>query len=169
MRRADFHYDLPSDLIAQRPAPARSASRLLHLHGPSGATRDLAFLDLPSLLRRGDLLVFNDTRVIPARIVGTKPTGGQVEILLERVLGERGMHPATGRSVRARAERGAVAVLRTVRRDAATAVHRTRERRDRREPLSNDLCARTGCRGRADRRTAFRRARVGSMRIDGGA
>ncbi|NLG74926.1 MAG: tRNA preQ1(34) S-adenosylmethionine ribosyltransferase-isomerase QueA [Xanthomonadaceae bacterium] len=89
MRRADFHYDLPSDLIAQRPAPARSASRLLHLHGPSGATRDLAFLDLPSLLRRGDLLVFNDTRVIPARIVGTKPTGGQVEILLERVLGER--------------------------------------------------------------------------------
>lgn len=89
MRRADFHYELPSELIAQRPAPTRGGSRLLHLHGPSGALRDLAFADFPALLRSGDLLVFNDTRVIPARVVGAKPTGGQVEILLERVLGER--------------------------------------------------------------------------------
>ena len=89
MRRADFHYDLPSELIAQRPAPTRAGSRLLHLTGPTAALHDLAFADLPSLLRSGDLLVFNDTRVVPARVVGAKPTGGQVEILLERVLGER--------------------------------------------------------------------------------
>src|SRR5690606_38994377 len=88
MRRADFYYELPSELIAQRPAPNRTDSRLLHLHGPTGAVRDLFFRDLPTLLRRGDLLVFNDTKVIPARITGRKPTGGQVEILLERVLTE---------------------------------------------------------------------------------
>lgn len=86
MRRADFHYDLPPELIAQRPAPSRAGSRLLHLDGVSGSLRDLEFASLPALLRRGDLLVFNDTKVIPARILGTKPTGGQVEILLERVL-----------------------------------------------------------------------------------
>jgi S-adenosylmethionine:tRNA ribosyltransferase-isomerase len=89
MRRADFHYELPEELIAQQPAPSRSGSRLLHLHGGSQALRDLRSTDLPSLLRPGDLLVFNDTRVIPARIFGSKPTGGQVEILLERVLDER--------------------------------------------------------------------------------
>lgn len=88
MRRTDFHYDLPEELIAQQPAPTRTASRLLHLRR-SGAIRDLQFIDLPSLLRAGDLLVFNDTRVVPARIRGTKPTGGQVEILLERVLDAR--------------------------------------------------------------------------------
>jgi S-adenosylmethionine:tRNA ribosyltransferase-isomerase len=88
MRRADFHYDLPEELIAQRPTAVRSGSRLLHVQR-SGALQDLRFLDLPSLLRAGDVLVFNDTRVIPARIHGIKPTGGQVEILLERVLGER--------------------------------------------------------------------------------
>jgi len=86
MRRADFAYDLPEDLIAQRPPIARSGSRLLHLEHASARVRDLRFTDLPSLLRTGDLLVFNDTRVIPARIIGNKPTGGQVEILLERVL-----------------------------------------------------------------------------------
>jgi len=89
MRRADFAYDLPGDLIAQRPPIARSGSRLLHLERASARLRDLQFTDLPSLLRAGDLLVFNDTRVIPARIVGSKPTGGQVEILLERVLDGR--------------------------------------------------------------------------------
>lgn len=89
MRRADFHYELPDELIAQQPALSRSGSRLLHLHGASKALRDLRFTDLPSLLRPGDLLVFNDTRVIPARIFGSKPTGGHVEILLERVLDER--------------------------------------------------------------------------------
>jgi S-adenosylmethionine:tRNA ribosyltransferase-isomerase len=85
MRRSSFAYDLPPDLIAQRPPPQRSASRLLHLAG-AGGRADLQFTDFPSLLRPGDLLVFNDTRVVPARVLGTKPTGGQVEILLERVL-----------------------------------------------------------------------------------
>lgn len=86
MRRADFHYELPEELIAQQPAPVRAGSRLLHLHAPTATLRDLQFLNFPTLLRPGDLLVFNDTRVIPARIRGAKPTGGQVEILLERVL-----------------------------------------------------------------------------------
>src|SRR5678815_4316618 len=86
MRRADFAYHLPEDLIAQRPPIERSGSRLLHLDHAAARLRDLRFTDLPALLRAGDLLVFNDTRVIPARIVGSKPTGGQVEILLERVL-----------------------------------------------------------------------------------
>src|SRR5688500_13057623 len=85
MRRSSFAYDLPPDLIAQRPPPQRSASRLLHLAG-AGGRADLQFTDFPSLLRPGDLLVFNVTRVVPARVLGTKPTGGQVEILLERVL-----------------------------------------------------------------------------------
>lgn len=89
MRRADFAYDLPEDLIAQRPPIERSGSRLLHLERATARLHDLQFKDLPALLRAGDLLVFNDTRVIPARIVGSKPTGGQVEILLERVLDGR--------------------------------------------------------------------------------
>jgi S-adenosylmethionine:tRNA ribosyltransferase-isomerase len=87
MKRSDFHYELPEELIAQRPAPERSASRLLQLAG--NALRDLRFADFPTLLRPGDLLVFNDTRVIPARVIGAKPTGGQVEILLERALDSR--------------------------------------------------------------------------------
>src|SRR6185295_5857819 len=86
MRRADFAYDLPEDLIAQRPPIERSGSRLLHLERATARLHDLRFTDLPALLRAGDLLVFNDTRVIPARVLGSKPTGGQVEILLERVL-----------------------------------------------------------------------------------
>lgn len=85
MRRSDFAYELPAELIAQRPAAQRSGSRLLCLKR-SGEPADLQFLDLPGLLRPGDLLVFNDTRVIPARVLGAKPTGGQVEILLERIL-----------------------------------------------------------------------------------
>jgi S-adenosylmethionine:tRNA ribosyltransferase-isomerase len=85
MRRSDFAYDLPVDLIAQHPPLHRAGGRLLHV--PSAAPlQDLKFTDFPGLLRAGDLLVFNDTRVIPARVHGTKPTGGQVEILLERVL-----------------------------------------------------------------------------------
>lgn len=88
MRRSDFAYDLPVELIAQRPPTERSGSRLLHLCASAGQ-QDLQFVDFPSLLRPGDLLVFNDTRVIPARVVGAKPTGGQVEILLERVLDDR--------------------------------------------------------------------------------
>ncbi len=87
MRREDFHFELPPELIAQRPTPLRSASRLLALDGASGAYRDLAFRDLPQLLAAGDLLVFNDTRVIPARVFGRKSSGGRIELLLERVLG----------------------------------------------------------------------------------
>ena len=86
---ADFHFDLPPELIAQRPLAERTASRLLALSGADGSLRDLQMLDLPQLLRRGDLLVFNDTRVVPARLSGRKPTGGQVEMLLERTAGER--------------------------------------------------------------------------------
>ena len=85
MRKSDFHYSLPPALIAQHPAPARSASRLLHLDGASGAVRDLRFTDVASLLQAGDLLVFNDTRVIPARLFGQKDSGGRVEVLIERV------------------------------------------------------------------------------------
>jgi S-adenosylmethionine:tRNA ribosyltransferase-isomerase len=87
MRRSDFAYELPEELIAQRPASARGASRLLHVAPVS--LLDLQFSDFPSLLRPGDLLVFNDTRVIPARVVGVKPSGGRVEILLERILSAR--------------------------------------------------------------------------------
>jgi S-adenosylmethionine:tRNA ribosyltransferase-isomerase len=88
VRKSDFAYDLPPDLIAQHPPPARADARLLRLDGASGALTDLVFRDLPRLLRAGDLLVFNDTRVLPARIHGRKDTGGQVELLVERVLDE---------------------------------------------------------------------------------
>jgi S-adenosylmethionine:tRNA ribosyltransferase-isomerase len=87
MRRTDFHFELPEELIAQRPTAERSASRMLAL-GPDGARRDLGFRDLPSLLTAADLLVFNDTRVVPARVSGVKDSGGKIEILLERALTE---------------------------------------------------------------------------------
>jgi S-adenosylmethionine:tRNA ribosyltransferase-isomerase len=82
----DFHFDLPPELIAQEPIEPRSASRLLALDAARGTLRDLKFSDLPDLLAPNDLLVFNDTRVIPARAHGVKESGGRVEILLERVL-----------------------------------------------------------------------------------
>jgi len=85
MRRTDFSYDLPVDLIAQHPPLKRAGGRLLHIPRVE-PLQDLRFTDFPDLLKAGDLLVFNDTRVIPARVHGVKPTGGQVEILLERVL-----------------------------------------------------------------------------------
>lgn len=86
VRRDDFTYHLPEELIAQTPLPERSASRLLVLDGPTGASSDRNVRDLPSLLRAGDLLVFNDTRVVAARLAGEKPSGGRVEIFLERAL-----------------------------------------------------------------------------------
>lgn len=89
MRRADFSYPLPAELIADRPLPRRGASRLLVLDGASGAIRDLAFDDLGTLLQPGDLLVLNDTRVLPARLRGRKASGGACEILLERLLDAR--------------------------------------------------------------------------------
>ncbi len=83
---SDFSFDLPPELIAQFPAEPRSASRLLHVDGMRH--EDLAFTGLPALLRTGDLLVFNDTRVIKARVFAQKETGGKVELLIERIVGE---------------------------------------------------------------------------------
>ncbi len=88
MRRTDYAYQLPEHLIAQQPLAERSASRLLSLDGKTGERADLNFTDLPSLMRPGDLLVLNDTRVVPARLSARKPTGGAVEIMLERILSE---------------------------------------------------------------------------------
>lgn len=88
MKRTDFHYELPPDLIAQSPLAQRSASRLLRFDKQSGALSDHLFSELPGLLNAGDLLVFNNTRVIPARLFGHKASGGRVEILVERILGE---------------------------------------------------------------------------------
>lgn len=87
MRKSDFSYDLPPELIAQHPLPERSASRLLCLEGASAAVTHRHFTDLPDLLRPDDLLVFNNTRVIPARLWGRKASGGRVEILIERLTG----------------------------------------------------------------------------------
>ncbi len=84
---ADFDFELPAELIAQHPAPERSASRLLDGTGPTPVDR--VFRELPSLLSPGDLLVFNDTRVIKARLLGAKASGGAVEALVERVLPPR--------------------------------------------------------------------------------
>ena len=89
MLTRDFFYDLPPGLIAQRPAEARSASRLLCVDGGTAALDDRQFSELPGLLRANDLLVMNDTRVIPARLHGRKDSGGRVELLIERVLDER--------------------------------------------------------------------------------
>lgn len=86
MRKSDFFFELPEDLIAQHPLPERSAGRLLCLDGTTGEIDDRMFIELPELLRPGDLLVFNDTKVMPARLFGRKASGGRVEILVERVL-----------------------------------------------------------------------------------
>jgi S-adenosylmethionine:tRNA ribosyltransferase-isomerase len=87
MKRTDFHYELPPELIAQRPLAERSASRLLLLDGQTGAVKHGRFPDLLDQLAPADLLVFNNTRVIPARLWGRKETGGRVEILIERLTG----------------------------------------------------------------------------------
>jgi S-adenosylmethionine:tRNA ribosyltransferase-isomerase len=86
MRPADFSYQLPQALIAQYPSPTRTQSRLLVLDATSGAVRDKQVHELPSLLSPGDLLVFNDTRVVKARLCATKSTGAKVEVLVERVI-----------------------------------------------------------------------------------
>ena len=88
LRRQDFHFDLPAELIAQHPPARRGDSRLLTLDGATGALGDRWFRELPELLHPGDLLVFNDTRVIPARLFGRKASGGRIEILVERLLDE---------------------------------------------------------------------------------
>lgn len=85
MKKSDFYYDLPSELIAQKPLPQRSASRMLRLERATGCVRDDLFQSLIDVLCPGDLLVFNNTRVIPARLFAHKRTGGRVEILIERI------------------------------------------------------------------------------------
>jgi S-adenosylmethionine:tRNA ribosyltransferase-isomerase len=89
MKVSDFEFDLPEHLIAQYPLPERSASRLLALDRRTGAWADRRFRDLPELLDEGDLLVFNNTRVVPARLEARKASGGRVEILLERMASDR--------------------------------------------------------------------------------
>ena len=89
MLRRDFHFELPSELIAQHPPARRGASRLVCLDGATGEWADRMFADLPRLLRPGDLLVCNDTRVIPARLHGRKQSGGRVELLVERLLDDQ--------------------------------------------------------------------------------
>ena len=86
MLRKDFHFDLPDELIAQNPAVSRRGSRLMIVN-PNNAFEHRRFFDLSEYLQPGDLLVFNDTKVIPARLFGEKHTGGKVEILVERVTG----------------------------------------------------------------------------------
>jgi S-adenosylmethionine:tRNA ribosyltransferase-isomerase len=88
LKRNTFHFELPPELIAQEPLALRTDSRLLQLYQADGRVADRSFRDLPGLLRAGDLLVFNDTRVIPARLFGRKETGGRVEVMLERLLSD---------------------------------------------------------------------------------
>jgi S-adenosylmethionine:tRNA ribosyltransferase-isomerase len=86
MKIQDFDFTLPPELIAQFPAEQRTDSRLLHLDSPCGSVEDAMFADLPRFLMAGDVMVFNDTRVIKARLLGVKDTGGRVEVMVERVL-----------------------------------------------------------------------------------
>ena len=88
MRTLDFDFYLPDALIAQHPTTTRSASRLLHLDGNSGLLQDKAFSDFVDLLSKDDLIVFNDTRVIKARLFGQKSTGGAIELMVERILND---------------------------------------------------------------------------------
>ncbi len=86
MRTTDFDFYLPDELIAQFPATERTASKLLKLDGKTGQLSDEKFIDLPQFIAPGDLLVFNNTKVIKARLAGAKATGGQIEALIERVI-----------------------------------------------------------------------------------
>lgn len=89
MRVADFSFDLPDELIARYPMAQRNASRLLTLDGNSGALGDKQFTELLEMINPGDLMVFNNTRVIPARMFGQKASGGKLEILVERMLDDK--------------------------------------------------------------------------------
>jgi len=88
MRTEDFNFYLPDALIAQHPTADRTASRMLHLNSSKGELADKMFINLPEHLQAGDLLVFNDTRVIKARLFGAKHTGGNVEVMIERVINQ---------------------------------------------------------------------------------
>jgi len=98
LKKSDFQYQLPEELIAQAPLAERSASRLMIVPPAPAALQDLHVRDLPELLAPGDLLVFNDTRVIPARLFGHKASGGRVEILIERLLGAQQARAQIGAS-----------------------------------------------------------------------
>ncbi|CAH0990797.1 S-adenosylmethionine:tRNA ribosyltransferase-isomerase [Sinobacterium norvegicum] len=100
MKLSDFHFDLPDELIARYPTAERTDSRLLRLHGDSGALEHLGFKALLDQVDAGDLLVFNNTRVIPARLYGQKESGGKLEILVERVLDQHSVlaHMRSSRS-----------------------------------------------------------------------
>ena len=88
MRKSDFYFDLPEELIAQTPLERRDSSRLLHLDKVTGALEHRHFYELLDYLREGDCMVFNDSRVLPARLIGSRPTGGSVELVLLRDLGD---------------------------------------------------------------------------------
>ncbi|HEY1033399.1 MAG TPA: tRNA preQ1(34) S-adenosylmethionine ribosyltransferase-isomerase QueA [Pseudoxanthomonas sp.] len=98
MKKSDFHFELPEALIAQAPLPERSASRLLVVPPGEAPFVDCHVRDLPEWVRPGDLLVFNDTRVIPARLFGQKESGGRVEILIERLLPDNAARAQVGAS-----------------------------------------------------------------------
>ena len=89
MRTEDFNFYLPDTLIAQHPTSDRTASRMLYLNSLNGELSDKMFINLPDYLQAGDLLIFNDTRVIKARLFGVKDTGGNVEVLIERVINQQ--------------------------------------------------------------------------------
>jgi S-adenosylmethionine:tRNA ribosyltransferase-isomerase len=109
MRLDEFDYELPQELIAQVPAGERGGSRLLHLDGKTGELADRRFRDVLDLAAPGDVVVMNDTRVIKARLIGTKKTGGRVEVMVERVLGRGEVLAQIGANHPTRA--GAVLVL----------------------------------------------------------
>jgi S-adenosylmethionine:tRNA ribosyltransferase-isomerase len=88
MKLSDFYFDLPEQLIAKHPTEQRTQSRLLHLDGNAGTVSHEKFSDILDLIHPGDLLIFNNTRVIPARLHGTKASGGKVEVLIERILND---------------------------------------------------------------------------------
>lgn len=88
MKRTDFSFELPEELIAQTPLERRDASRLMHLDKNTGEVEHAHFYDLPRYLRKGDCLVLNDSRVLPARLIGARSSGGLVELVLLRDLGE---------------------------------------------------------------------------------
>ena len=88
MKKSDFYFDLPKELIAQTPLDQRDQSKMMHIDKNTGAVEHRHFYELPDMLHEGDCLVLNDSRVLPARLIGTRPTGGNVEVLLLRDLGD---------------------------------------------------------------------------------
>ncbi len=88
MKKSDFYFDLPKELIAQTPLDQRDQSKMMHINKNTGAVEHRHFYELPDMLHEGDCLVLNDSRVLPARLIGTRPTGGNVEVLLLRDLGD---------------------------------------------------------------------------------